>query len=227
MKIIKSIGDNKYKIEQTLKGHIDSVYKIIEIKENELISISRDKTMKIWILNKDNKFENITNIYFQNSMSVCNILKLNEKEFITSSYDDKYIKFWNIKNYSNIITIYNINSSRSYKNMCLLDDDLLCIGGDYSNGYYLIKISTHQLIKNILKPNSIISINECLDGLFLCSINENRYYNLVKYKYENENLEKIIEKVNAHNNHKIYSCIEIDDGTIISGGTDNLIIWSY
>ena len=49
--------------------------------------------------------------------------------------------------------------------MCLLEDDILGI-----RGFYLIQISTHQLIKNILGPERIISINECLYGLFLCSI---------------------------------------------------------
>ena len=46
MKIIKLIGEDKYQIEQTLQGHINSVNKIIEIKENELISISRVKQWK-------------------------------------------------------------------------------------------------------------------------------------------------------------------------------------
>ena len=54
--------------------------------------------------------------------------------------------------------------------MCLLEDNILCVGGTNVKGFYLIEISTHQLIKNILGPERIISINECLYGLFLCSI---------------------------------------------------------
>ena len=89
---------------------------------------------------------------------------------MTSLYGDKCIKFWNSNNYSNIETINNIETSWSKKNMCLLENDLLCIGGDNLKGFYLIKISTHQLIKNIIGPKIIWSINKCLDGLFLCSI---------------------------------------------------------
>ena len=59
--------------------------------------------------------------------------------------------------------------------MCLLEDDILCVGGRNSNGFYLIKISTHQFIINIIGPKTIYSINKCLDGLFL------------KYKYEGQN----------------------------------------
>ena len=108
MKIIKLIGEDKYQIEQTLQSHTNIVDKIIEIKENILISISRDKTMKIWKLNEVNNFECIKTINFQNSESNCNILRLNKNEFVTSSYYDKCIKFWNSNDYSNISTINNI-----------------------------------------------------------------------------------------------------------------------
>ena len=99
--------------------------------------------------------------------NIFDFLKLNEKEFVISSCNDNCIKFWNSNNYSNIASINNIESSWSLKNMCLLEDDILCVGGENSKGFYLIKISTHQLIKNIIGPKTIYSINECLDGLFL------------------------------------------------------------
>ena len=126
--------------------------------------------MKIWKLNNENKFECYKTITFQNSESNCNILRLNENEFVTSSCLDKCLKFWNSNNYSNIATINNIECCGTWKNICLLENDLLCVGGINSKGFYLIKISTHQLIKNIIGPIVIYSINECLDGLVLCSI---------------------------------------------------------
>ena len=39
------IGEDKNQIEQTLQGHSNYVFKVIEIKENELISISHDITI--------------------------------------------------------------------------------------------------------------------------------------------------------------------------------------
>ena len=226
MKIIKLIGEDKYQIEQTLQGHTDQVYKIIEIKENKLISISTDKTMKIWKLNNENTFECIKTITFQNSESNCNIFRLNENQFVTSSYNDKCLKFWNSNIYSNIATLNNIETDYGFKRMCLLEDDLLCVGGNNSKGFYLIKISNHQLIKNIPGPKNIYSIIECLDGLFLCSIiDENGNNCLVKYKYEEENLKKIIQKEKVHNSH-IYTCVELNDGIIASGGNDSIIkLW--
>ena len=84
--------------------------------------------------------------------------------------------------------------------ICLLEEDILCVGGKNSKGFYLIKISTHQLIKNILGPNIIYSINKCLDGSILCSIiDENGNHSLIKYKYEKQILEKYFEIDKAHN----------------------------
>ena len=108
----------------------------------------------------------------------------------------------------------------------MIKEDILCVGGANSKGFYLINISNHQLIKNILGPQRIYSIYECFDGLFLCSIiNENGNHAIVKYKYENEEMKKIIEKEKIHESY-ISTCIELKDGTVVSGSADNLIkLW--
>ena len=110
IRLIKLIGEDKYQVEQVLKEHSSLARKIIEIKENELISVAYDGTMKIWKLNNENKFICIKTINFQSNNSYCNILKLNENEFVVSSYSDKCIKFYNLDNYSNIATINNIET---------------------------------------------------------------------------------------------------------------------
>ena len=95
-----------------------------------------------------------------------------------------------------------------------------------SKGFYLINISNHQLIKNILGPQVIYSKYECYDGLFLCSIiNEKGNHAVVKYKYENEDMKKIIEREKIYDG-SIYIFIVLNDGTVISGGGDKLIkLW--
>ncbi len=103
MNIIKLIDENKYNLEQKLNGHTSTVCNVVEIKENELISVSWDKTMKKWEL-KNNKFECTKTITFQNSNSYCNIFHINENEFVTFSSSDKCLKFWNSNDYSNIAT---------------------------------------------------------------------------------------------------------------------------
>ena len=72
----------------------------------------------------------------------------------------------NLNDYSNIETTNNIESSYTWKNICLIENDFLCVGGDNLKGFYLIKISTHELIKNIIGPKTIWCINKYLDGFF-------------------------------------------------------------
>ena len=151
-------------------------------------------------------------------------MKINENEFVTSSCEDKCLIFWNSNDYSKIATIDNIEIAWTFRILCMIEDDILCVGGCNSKGFYLIKISNHQIIKNILGPQRIYCIYECNDGLLLCSIkNENGNCALVKYKYENENMNKIIEKEKIHNGD-IYTCIELNDGTIASGGSSDYLI---
>jgi WD40 repeat protein len=142
------IKGDSYQFQQTLIGHTKTIYRVIEIQENELISVSFDKNMKIWLLNNEKQFEFIKTINFQNSESECNYLKVNNNEFAVSSYRDKFIKFWKLNDYS-FITINDIENYFFFQNMCLLDDNILCVGGNNSKGFYLIKTLSHQFIKKI------------------------------------------------------------------------------
>ena len=224
MNIIQLIDENTYNLEQKLTGHSSNVWNVIEIRDNELVSVSYDKTMKKWEI-KNNKYECTKTINFQNNQSHCNILKLNENEFVTSSCGDKCLKFWNSNDYSNIATINNVETEWAFRTLCIIDDDILCVGGTNSKGFYLIKISSHQIIKNILGPKAIFSLYKCFDGLLLCSVtNENGNCASVKYKYENQNMIKIVEKEKIHEGD-IYTCIELDDGTVASGGDKLIKLW--
>ena len=153
-------------------------------------------------------------------------MKINENEFVTSSCTDKCLKFWNSNDYSNIATINNIETDWTSGTLCIINEDTLCVGGSNSKGFYLINIENHQLIKNIIGPKYIYCIFECLDGLFLCSIiNENGNCALAKYKYENQDMKKIVEREKIHSNN-IYTCIELNDGTVATGSDDKLIkLW--
>ena len=63
--------------------------------------------------------------------------------------------------------------------------------------------------------------------LFLCSIIDEKGNNsLVKYKYEGQDLKKDVEKEKSHDNY-IYSCVELNDGTIASGGNGAIKKWRH
>lgn len=45
---VYSIKNRFYDLEKKFQGHTDWVWKVIEMKDNKLISCSKDKTIKIW-----------------------------------------------------------------------------------------------------------------------------------------------------------------------------------
>ena len=160
-------------------------------------------------------------------MNVFEMLSFDFKEFVTSTSNEKVIKFWNCNDYSFITKINNFKTHWLTNFLWLINEDILYIGGIKNTGFYLIIISLRQIIKNISGIPQIFSIYKCLDGQLLCSVvDEKGNNNLVKYKYEQENLIKVCEKQNAHKK-EIYTCYELVDGTIVSGGKDKLIkLWT-
>ena len=220
-KIIELKENNKYEVVQTLIGHTLSVYKVIEIRNNELVSISEDNTMKIWTLKlKSFKCTNTIKISEKDD-NVFNILKLNENELVISSSEDNFLKFYNSNNYKNISILNNIKVTSSLDNMALLNDDVFCVYG--AKGFYLIKISTHQMIKNIMKDQEIKSMFQCFDKTILCSISTENIginHSFIKYKYENEDLITVFEK----NTGDYYdSIVENENGNIIVVGCEYIL----
>ena len=76
IKTMKIINDNNYVVEAILDSHVNEVFKAIEIKENELISLSSNAIMEIWCLFI---FKNIKTLITR----YCDkILKLNEMNLL-------------------------------------------------------------------------------------------------------------------------------------------------
>ena len=209
MKVIKLSEDNKYEIESTLKSD-DAVLNAIEIKNNLIISVSLDKTIKVWDLKT---FKVITTI----EEECDNILKINENEFMTSSSKNKCIKFWN--NYQIIKTINDLKVTDIIKSILLFEDDKLLIGEDYI--LYLIDVKKYELIKSFEMNGLVLSISKCLDGDILCTIyNSNKNNHILKYHYDNGNLNLIFEKKKAHN-YFIFNCIQLKNEIIVSAERKN------
>ena len=220
MNVIKLIEDNNYDVIQVLKEHRDYVYKMIEIKENEYISISKDTKYAIWKINTLNKFYYLQSIKYNDRRESSNIIKINDNEFAISILNENFIQFWNASTYT-IITSVNLRANWPRKNMCLITREILGVCG--LNDLSFINVFNHEIILQI-EGISFNSIIKCNDGHFLCAINDNGENSLVKFDLR---LKKIYEKIDAHYS-KILCLEELKDGTIVSGGEDEIIkFWSH
>ena len=184
--------------------------------------------MKIWEFD-GNKY-NCTNTFtISNSNSYCtNILRINKDKLVSSAYGSNYIKFWDIKNNFNEIKTLNNIETFYWNSMCMINDNILLIGGYSSGGIYIINTDNYEIISQVHKNiKYVYSIIELMNGNILIGCyDENNKYSLIEYKYENNNLIKILSKDNAHSSN-IYGLIEMDDGMIISCSADNIIKYWY
>ena len=222
IKIIKLLDNHKYNIEQTLEGHNYAVEKVIEPKNNFLASVSYDKYLRIWE-KKDLNYELIKSTQFQTATSDSGLFKINDNEFLTISIVNKSIQFWTTEYFTCFSTIKNIKTQFSTSNVIKVNKDLLCIGGIDLVSFYLIKLSTHQLLLNINNNMKILSMVKCIDGNFWVGYetnNLNQY--IAKYKYDGVSLIKIMD-IKYNLNYSISSITELKDGSLAIGNREGVI----
>ena len=128
------------------------------------------------------------------------------------------MKFWNYSNYSMIKEFKeDINSFWNSEQLCLLNEKYFIFANNY---LYIFDIQSKDLIKKI-NTEGTYSVIKCFDGTFLCNEYENNEGKIVKYKLNNNEIEKI-EEINNAGGNRIYGLAELIDGTIIFG--DNNLI---
>ena len=225
----KKIFSYNYELLETIKGHQESVCKVIEMSENLIISCGLDTKMKVW-KKKDNSFTciNILTINDEPGSST-NILKINKNEIVSAATNANYIIFWNINTFKEIKKISNIICHWNRNSMKMINKNTLFIGGNNYSGIYLIDVVKYQVISQILFEkivdiSTIIKLNN--ENILIGCQKENKSegedisysYSLIEYKYNSnkKTLTKVRSNEDAHadiitgliklNNNEIVSC---------------------
>ena len=87
-----------------------------------------------------------------------NILKINSYKIAISSNEGNCIQFYNIfKDFKEIKTIQNIVCNGWQNSMCMVNDNILLIGGDYSHGIYLLDCIHYTVISSIQQKKFIFN----------------------------------------------------------------------
>ena len=213
--------DNKYILNKNISNaHEKWINKIIFFQNGNLISCSRDNTVKIWEENINN-YQLITTI--QNLKYIMSILFLNHFNLLlTCGFEGT--KIWNLFDFGKYINFkyyFNEVICSCWNGIDIFDNDKIIIGG---NKYlFIISILDMKIIKKI-------------DILFRCNGIKVFYnkgfllfggwsYDIIIYNCYNL---KIINKIeNAHNGF-INGFINLNNNLIGSFSADNnLKIWSF
>lgn len=142
---------NNYQNIAILIGHKQLVYKIIEINDN-LISGSVDKTVKVWSLKKYQCIMTITN-HFNIIVSLTKFNYL-QKTFLISSSVDGVIHWWDVNSWKLWGTFNNLHSKAVIKAIQLDDKTLATASLDKTIKVFSV-VGTNKLneIKLEMKKN--------------------------------------------------------------------------
>ncbi len=197
------------------KIHDDYINSISLFPSGKIISVSADKSIKIWTNNFD-LLQVIPNAHF---LSIINVEIINENNFITCSFE-QIIKTWikednKFKIQENILNAHKdgIIKVLYYKNIlisCSFDKKIKIWEENKNNEYKCIKILMHDNIiaSILLLEDKNILISSGLDGT--------KFWNLNNYK----NILYIKDSICRGNN----ALKRIDKDRIIVGGDNDGII---
>ena len=108
LKIIK-INNNNYEYIQTIKNaHNAEIGQIIELKNENIITFSRDYSFNIWKLNNNNQYEKINEFKDTNGLSDGLEIKDNEIILYTLYTNPQSLVFFNLNENKKIKTLNNL-----------------------------------------------------------------------------------------------------------------------
>ena len=188
--IIKPQKSNLKKLKEisTIEAHDDAIFKVSVFPSENFVSVSSDKSIKIW--NKEK--ENIQIIKNAHNDTIYYVSIKDEDNFATCSFDNS-IKIWLKKNnkFECIETINNTHNKTIFKVIYCINNEIISCSYDktvkiWSNknkkNYECIKTFMHKVFVNtiLLLEDKNILISAGWDGTYFW--NYKTYENIIKIK---------------------------------------------
>ena len=221
LKIIKIKNKDEYENIQIIKNaHNNSINKIIELKNENIITFSDDFSFKIWKLN-NNKYEIIDE--FKDTNEISDGLEIKDNEIILYALKSKpqCLVFFNLNKKEKIQVLHNLNLriSRLYRIIKLNNNEVVIAG---FKKVYLIDINNYMILDQINSDDKNFYILKLSNNLFLIGDGNG---NINQYRIENKKLIKESSKIKSHGDC-IYSMTLLND-MIFSGGFNSkeIKIW--
>ena len=213
--IIYNIKENSYDIIQKLGGLEGDTTKSIELENGDIITLSRGfYIFKLDpALNTYSLFKTVNEDKFLND-----VIQISNDKIITSINEDAQLKIWDIKEWSCITNINNIQLAPYNNCLYKLDSNNLIIGGNDS--IYLMDLNTYEVKKKINNKYVIFAISPVNEKIFLTTGNEGT---ITQWKFDGNEISKEHEKENLAKEECL--CMKyLVNGKILLGDSKNLVI---
>ena len=220
-KSIFILNNNSYDIFQLIEfAHEGSIYKVKELNNLNLISISQDGFIKIWKL--INNYYEIINEIKENG-PINDVLEFKENIIIFDNNREKKLIIFdlNLNQKIKIISNENIFNYALFNFIKLNDNNIL-----YSGNYIMITIDINSYA--IINESRILGINSTIfklcDNNFLIG-NRSGDCNQIKFDEKKNDMKLISDKSNIHD-ESVYCFIVLKNKRIVSCSYDGTIkIW--
>ena len=220
-KSIFILNNNSYDIFQLIEfAHEGSIYKVKELNNLNLISISQDGFIKIWKL--INNYYEIINEIKENG-PINDVLEFKENIIIFDNNREKKLIIFdlNLNQKIKIISNENIFNYALFNFIKLNDNNIL-----YSGNYIMITIDINSY--EIINESRILGINSTIfklcDNNFLIG-NRSGDCNQIKFDEKKNDMKLISDKNNIHD-ESVYCFIVLKNKRIVSCSYDGTIkIW--
>ena len=148
-KIELNNNNSQYEILSTYNIQFNC-YKLLPLKNSNKILYNSYHFFSI--IENINEHIMQLNLIYKSKYSFFSIFQINENKLVISSYFEKSIIFLNTKFWTIISTINNIDLSLSNEIFCMINNEILAVGGDLRSGIYFIDVKNH-ILKNQYKKN--------------------------------------------------------------------------
>ena len=233
-------GDKDYSLETKLSGYNDYLIKVIELKDNSLITCDWEYKIRVWKRittgNSNNNQYELIKSNINEGEHLCSLCRLNDYEFISSSNShlekgNDTLRFYDL-NYNNYKTIYNISCSELIDTICQIDEDYLCVALQKWNakqikGIAIIDLKEKQII-NIIQGDSMtcISLINSKEKIIITGGRDNTNKKSIIREWKLQNKGELIQlyEICTEQNDAITSIIKLNDGRIVSSNYDTTIV---
>ena len=220
--IFFKIEKNNYEKIQTLKWHSSNVYKILELKNKNLISCSDDYSIIFY--KKGNNNNIIYRKYYKvKTGQVYSIIQTKENEicYFEFNYKSSFLCFYDLNNRKIKKTIWGLSDGVSNSTFNMITKNLLIFGG--KNEIYIIDINKYKIVKKIDSPHSNYNVGFCMinEKMFLTG----DYLGTIRqWIIEGGNIRLISKKENAHDS-KILTLVKVRKRNLASCSYESIKIW--
>jgi len=231
IKIFKFYENNtKYEILNILKGHNSSINKVIELKNENLISCSSDCSIIIWKkMNKENDYNKQIEVLNEENGPIYSLLEIDDK-IVSLHNENDYAIIWNYEIMEKIKFIYDIELNLFSNIFLFTERNNIIISG---KGIYIINTKNFEITHRYYSKNYEYSCLFKIDSnSFL--IGKNKIYSnessssIEQWDFNKEKNKWIIEKkIDTIYQDEINVLIYIKNQKKIMSSSDNSKIHFY